>query len=57
MLPHILGGSRAGKAMIAEARARRRYKAAFINKIDEAIGQTNETQSWLDDASMQTSKT
>ena len=23
---------------------------AFINKIDEAIGEANETQSWLDDA-------
>ena len=36
--------------MIAEAWARRRYKAAFINKIDEAIGEAYETQSWLDDA-------
>ena len=35
--------------MIAEAWARRRYKAAFINKIDEALGESNETQSWLDD--------
>jgi four helix bundle protein len=42
--------SRAIKAMIAEAWARRRYKAAFINKIDEALGEANETQSWLDDA-------
>jgi four helix bundle protein len=42
--------SRAVKAMIAEAWARRRYKAAFINKIDEALGETNETQSWLGDA-------
>src|SRR3954466_1253907 len=42
--------SRAVKAMIAEAWARRRYKAAFINKIDEALGEANETQSWLDDA-------
>ncbi len=41
---------RAVKAMIAEAWARRRYKAAFINKIDEALGEANETQSWLDDA-------
>lgn len=38
------------KAMLAEAWARRRYKAAFVNKIDEALGETNETQSWLDDA-------
>jgi len=36
--------------MIAEGWARRRYKAAFINKIDESIGEANETQSWLDDA-------
>ncbi len=36
--------------MVAEAWARRRYKAAFINKIDEAMGECNETQSWLDDA-------
>src|SRR6266545_3376842 len=42
--------SRAVKAMIAEAWGRRRYKAAFINKIDEALGEANETQSWLDDA-------
>jgi four helix bundle protein len=42
--------SRAIKAMIAEAWVRRRYKAAFINKIDEALGEANETQSWLDDA-------
>ena len=46
----IRRSSRAIKAMLAEARARRRYKAAFINKIDEALGETNETQSWLDDA-------
>jgi len=46
----IRRSSRAVKAMIAEARARRRYKAAFVNKIDEALGETYETQSWLDDA-------
>jgi four helix bundle protein len=45
----IRKSSRAVKAMIAEAWARRRYKAAFINKIDEAIGEANETQSWLDE--------
>src|SRR5204862_5068702 len=42
--------SRAVKAMIAEAWARRRYKVAFVNKIDEALGEAYETQSWLDDA-------
>jgi four helix bundle protein len=41
--------SRAVKAMIAEAWGRRRYRAVFINKIDEALGEANETQSWLDD--------
>src|SRR5256884_7201543 len=42
--------SRAVKAMIAEAWGRRRYKAVFINKLDEALGEATETQSWLDDA-------
>lgn len=42
--------SRAVKAMIAEAWGRRRYIAAFSNKIDEALGEAMETQSWLDDA-------
>lgn len=46
----IRRSSRATKAMIAEAWARRRYKAVFINKIDEALGEATETQSWLDDA-------
>jgi four helix bundle protein len=45
----IRRSSRAVKPMIAEAWVRRRYKAAFINKI-EALGEANETQSWLDDA-------
>jgi four helix bundle protein len=46
----IRRSSRAVKAILAEAWARRRYKAAFVNKIDEALGEANETQSWLDDA-------
>ena len=50
LVDQIRRSSRAVKAMIAEAWARRRYKAAFINKIDEALGEANETQSWLDDA-------
>src|SRR5437879_1183846 len=45
----IRRSSRAVKAMIAEAWARRRYKAAFVNKIDEALGEAYETESWLDD--------
>jgi four helix bundle protein len=36
--------------MIAEAWARRKYPAAFVNKIDEAIGEAMETQAWLDHA-------
>ncbi len=36
--------------MISEAWARRRHKAVFINKVDEALGEANETRSWLDDA-------
>jgi four helix bundle protein len=36
--------------MIAEAWARRRYLAAFVNKIDEALGEAMETQAWLDHA-------
>ena len=36
--------------MIAEAWARRRYQAAFVNKIDEALGEAMETQVWLDHA-------
>ena len=42
--------SRAVKAILAEAWARRRYKAAFVNKVDESLGEAYETQSWLDDA-------
>ena len=50
LIDQIRRSSRAVKAMIAEAWARRRYKAAFVNKIDEALGEAYETQSWLDDA-------
>ncbi len=50
LVDQIRRSSRAVKAMIAEAWARRRYKAVFINKIDEALGEANETQSWLDDS-------
>jgi four helix bundle protein len=42
--------ARAVKAMVAAAWARRRYKAAFISKLDEALEEAVETQSWLDDA-------
>ena len=46
----IRRSSRAVKAMIAEAWGGRRYKAVFVNKLDEALGEATETQSWLDDA-------
>ena len=46
----IRRSSRATKAMLAEAWARRRYRPAFIDKIDEALGEAMETQSWWDDA-------
>jgi four helix bundle protein len=46
----IRRSTRATKAMISEAWARRRYKAVFISKIDEALGEASETLSWLDDA-------
>lgn len=46
----IRRSSRPVKAMIAEAWARRCYKVVFVNKLDEALGEATETQSWLDDA-------
>ncbi len=45
----IRRSSRAVKAMVAEPWARCGYRAVFINKIDEALGEATETQSWLDD--------
>src|SRR4030095_15262714 len=46
----IRRSSRAVNAITAEAWARRRYPAAFINKINEALGEAMETQAWLDHA-------
>lgn len=46
----IRRSSRAVNAMLAEAWARRIYQAAFMNKIDEALGEAMETQAWLDHA-------
>ncbi len=46
----IRRSSRAVNAMIAEAWARRVYPAAFVNKINEALGEAMETQAWLDHA-------
>ena len=42
--------SRAVGSMLAEAWARRRYRAAFVSKLTEALGEAMETQSWLDSA-------
>lgn len=36
--------------MIAEAWAKRRYEAAFIAKLNDALGEAMETQAWLDSA-------
>ncbi|MCU0771388.1 MAG: four helix bundle protein [Verrucomicrobia bacterium] len=46
----IRRSSRAVNGMLAEAWARRRYQAAFVSKINEALGETMETQAWLDHA-------
>jgi four helix bundle protein len=50
LIDQIRRCSRATKALIAEGWARRRYEPAFISKIDEALGEATENQSWLDDA-------
>ena len=50
MTDQIRRSSRAVKSMIAEAWGHRRYPAAFASKLTDAIGEANETQSWLDDA-------
>ena len=46
----IRRSSRAIAAMIAEAWARRRYEAVFVNKLNEAQGEATESQGWLDSA-------
>src|SRR5258706_1855451 len=50
MTDQIRRSSRAVNAMIAEAWAQRLYPAAFVNKINEALGEAMETQAWLDHA-------
>lgn len=40
--------SRAVGALLAEAWGRRRYEAAFINKVNESLAEATETQAWLD---------
>src|ERR1041385_8521397 len=46
----IRRSSRSVKSMIAEAWGHRRYPAAFVSKLTDALGEATETQSWLDDA-------
>jgi len=46
----IRRSSRAVTALLAEAWARRQYRAAFINKVNQALREAMETQSWLDHA-------
>jgi len=46
----IRRSSRAVTGLLAEAWARRKYRAAFINKVNQALGEAMETQSWLDHA-------
>lgn len=46
----IRRSSRAVGALLAEAWARRQYEAAFVNKVNQALGEAMETQSWLDSA-------
>jgi four helix bundle protein len=50
LIDQIRRSSRAVGAILAEAWARRRYPAAFVNKVDEALGEAMETQAWLDHA-------
>lgn len=52
LIDQIRRSSRAVDALLAEGWARRRYRAAFINKINEALGEAMETQSWLDQSRM-----
>jgi four helix bundle protein len=46
----IRRSSRGVCGLIAEAWARRRYEAAFVNTLNQALGEAMETQSWLDAA-------
>jgi len=44
----IRRSSRSVPANIAEAWRKRRYKAAFISKLNDAEGEAAETQTWLE---------
>jgi four helix bundle protein len=44
----IRRSSRSVSGQIAEAWRRRKYEAAFVNKLNEAEGEAAETQTWLE---------
>lgn len=50
MTDQVRRSPRAVGAMLAEAWARRRYRADFVNKVSQALGEAMETQAWLDHA-------
>lgn len=50
MTDQVRRSSRAVASMIGEARARRRYVAAFIDKLNQAQGEAMESQAWFDQA-------
>ena len=50
LIDQIRRSSRAVNALLAESWARRRYPAAFVNKVNESLGEAMETQAWLDHA-------
>lgn len=50
LIDQIRRSSRAVNAILAEGWARRRYKASFVNKVTESLGEAMETQAWLDHA-------
>jgi four helix bundle protein len=50
LIDQIRRASRAVGSMVAEAWSKRRYEAAFIAKLTDALGEAAETQAWLDSA-------
>jgi len=52
LIDQIRRSSRSVGANIAEAWAKRRYKAHFVSKLTDADGEQNETRHWLKTASV-----
>lgn len=50
LINQVRRSSRAVSALLAEAWARRIYEGAFINIINQAIGEVYETRAWFDHA-------